>query len=210
MVGAPSPPARTGRPSDGHLLHGSIRADLLLARPEADEQRLRMAPVRLAVGDRCDLWQACRRRRRGSSASRNGRGYGSCVTESIFGTETAGEFIEHLGVQFVESTGDRVVATWIAGPKLHQPYGIVHGGVFCSVVETLASVGAAVWMGERGKVVGVNNSTDFYRAVREGTLTSTATPVHRGRSQQVWVVETVDEDGRMVSRGQVRLQNLTD
>ena len=59
-------------------------------------------------------------------------------------------------------------------------------------------------------MVGVNNSTDFYRAVREGTLTSTATPVHRGRSQQVWVVETVDEDGRMVSRGQVRLQNLTD
>ena len=76
------------------------------------------------------------------------------------------------------------------------------------MVETLASIGAGVWLGERGKVVGVNNSTDFYRAVTEGLLTSTATPVHRGRSQQVWVVETVDEDGRLVSRGQVRLQNL--
>ncbi len=61
-----------------------------------------------------------------------------------------------------------------------------------------------------GKVVGVNNSTDFYRAVREGDLTSTALPVHRGRSQQVWVVETLDAEGRMVARGQVRLQNLTD
>jgi 1,4-dihydroxy-2-naphthoyl-CoA hydrolase len=132
------------------------------------------------------------------------------VTESIFGTATVGEFIEYLGVEFVETTGDRVVATWPAGPPVHQPYGIVHGGAFCSVVETLASVGAAVWWGDRGKVVGVNNSTDFYRAVREGTLTSTATPVHRGRSQQVWVVETVDDDGRMVSRGQVRLQNLSD
>ena len=132
------------------------------------------------------------------------------MTESIFGTATAGEFIKYLGVEFRETSGDRVVATWSAGPQLHQPYGIVHGGAFCGVVETLASVGAAVWLGDRGKVVGVNNSTDFYRAVREGALTSTATPVHRGRSQQVWVVETVDEDGRLVSRGQVRLQNLSD
>jgi 1,4-dihydroxy-2-naphthoyl-CoA hydrolase len=132
------------------------------------------------------------------------------VTESIFGTATAGAFIEYLGVELLETTGDRVVATWTAGPRLHQPYGIVHGGAFCSVVETLASIGAAVWLGERGKVVGVSNSTDFYRAIREGALTSTATPVHRGRSQQVWVVETVDEDSRLVSRGQVRLQNLTD
>ena len=56
--------------------------------------------------------------------------------------------------------------------------------------------------------MGVNNNTDFYRAVREGTMTSTATPIHRGRSQQVWVVETVDADARVVARGQVRLQNL--
>jgi uncharacterized protein (TIGR00369 family) len=66
-----------------------------------------------------------------------------------------------------------------------------------------------MWLGDRGQVVGVNNSTDFYRAVTEGRLTSTATPVHRGRSQQVWTVETVDADGRTVARGQVRLQNLT-
>lgn len=130
------------------------------------------------------------------------------MTESIF--EAVGEFIEHLGLQFVETTGDRVVATWTAEPKLHQPHGIVHGGVHCSIVETLASFGAGLWLGDRGTVVGVNNSTDFYRAVREGTLTSTATPVHRGRSQQVWVVETLDEDGTLVSRGQVRLQNLSD
>jgi uncharacterized protein (TIGR00369 family) len=58
--------------------------------------------------------------------------------------------------------------------------------------------------------VGVHNSTDFYRAVSEGALRSTATPIHRGRSQQVWLVETHDADGRMVSRGQVRLQNLTE
>lgn len=123
-----------------------------------------------------------------------------------------GPFVRHLGVQFDEVGPDKVVATWTARPELHQPYGIVHGGVHCSVIETLASVGAAYWMAEQnpeGKVVGVNNNTDFYRAVREGTLTSTATPLHRGRSQQVWLVETMDADGRLAARGQVRLQNLS-
>ena len=118
-----------------------------------------------------------------------------------------GPFTEYLGVELQEVTGDRVVATWTAGEHLHQPYGIVHGGAHCGVVETLASIAASVWLGDRGTVVGVNNSTDFYRAVRDGAMTSTALPVHRGRSQQVWVVETVDAEGRLVSRGQVRLQN---
>ena len=132
------------------------------------------------------------------------------IQDAFDGVDFTGAFVKHLGVDFTEVTGDRVVATWTARPELHQPYGIVHGGVHCSVVETLASVGGALWLGDRGKVVGVNNSTDFYRAVREGTLTSTATPVHRGRSQQVWAVETVDELGPVAARGQVRLQNLTD
>ncbi|SDT11477.1 uncharacterized domain 1-containing protein [Nocardioides scoriae] len=122
--------------------------------------------------------------------------------------DITGQFAAWLGIEFTEVTGDRVVATWEAQPKLHQPYGIVHGGVHCSVVETLASIGAAYWVGDRGQVVGVNNNTDFYRAVREGTLTSTATPLHRGRSQQVWLVETVSAEGKVVARGQVRLQNL--
>jgi len=120
----------------------------------------------------------------------------------------AGPFVEYLGLELTEVSGDRVAARWKAQPRLHQPYGIVHGGVYCSVVETLASVGAAMWLGERGKVVGVNNNTDFFRAVSEGLLVSVARPLHRGRSQQVWVVETEDEQGRTVARGQVRLQNL--
>ena len=122
---------------------------------------------------------------------------------------SGGPFTDYLGVEIQEASEDRVVAGWTVGEHLHQPHGIVHGGVHAGVVETLASIGAAIWLGDRGQVVGVNNSTDFYRAVRVGRLTSTGTPVHRGRSQQVWVVETVDENGRMVARGQVRLQNLT-
>jgi len=98
-------------------------------------------------------------------------------------------------------------------PEITQPYGIVHGGTYCTAVESSASVGAAIWFGERtagGRVVGVSNSTDFYRAVTAGVLTAVATPVHRGRSQQVWRVDITDEDERLVAQGQVRLQNLTD
>jgi 1,4-dihydroxy-2-naphthoyl-CoA hydrolase len=119
-----------------------------------------------------------------------------------------GPFVEHLGLELTEVTGDRVVAAWTAAEKHHQPYGIVHGGVHCSVVETLASIGGAMWIGEGGQCVGVSNTTDFYRPVRTGPLTSTATPVHRGRTQQTWLVETHDEAGKLVARGQVRLQNL--
>ncbi len=120
-----------------------------------------------------------------------------------------GGFADWLGLHVAEATGDRVVLTWKVRPELWQPYGIVHGGVHCSVVETAASIAAAVWLGDRGKVVGVSNQTDFLRAVREGELQAVATPVHRGRLQQLWLVEVLDEEERLVARGQVRLQNLT-
>jgi uncharacterized protein (TIGR00369 family) len=119
-----------------------------------------------------------------------------------------GPFTRMIGMEYVEASGSRVVATWTAEEKHHQPFGIVHGGVHCSIVETLASIGGYLWLDGDGYCVGVNNSTDFYRPVKTGDLTSVATPVHQGRSQQVWVVETRDGQDRLVARGQVRLQNL--
>jgi 1,4-dihydroxy-2-naphthoyl-CoA hydrolase len=115
-----------------------------------------------------------------------------------------------LGFSLDEAGPDRVVMSWTVGPQHLQPYGIVHGGVYCAVVEASASVGAAVWFGERGKVVGAANHTNFLRAVREGRLVATATPIHRGRSQQLWQVEVVDDADRLVARGEVRLQNLAE
>jgi 1,4-dihydroxy-2-naphthoyl-CoA hydrolase len=119
-------------------------------------------------------------------------------------------FVGLMGLKFTEITPDRVVIEWQVTPQLHQPYGILHGGVHCAVVETAASIAGQVWLGDRGNVVGVSNQTDFLRAVREGTLTAVATPVHRGRLQQLWLVEITDEPGRLVARGQVRLQNIED
>ena len=114
-----------------------------------------------------------------------------------------------LGLRLDEIGPDRVVMSWTVGEQHLQPYGIVHGGVYCSVVESSASLGAARWLGDRGKVVGVANHTNFLRAAREGVLTATATPIHRGRSQQLWLVEITDDQERTVARGEVRLQNLT-
>ena len=129
----------------------------------------------------------------------------ACVT-----IESAGNFQEVLGLELVEATTDRVVFTCPVKPHLHQPYGILHGGVYCSIVETAASVAAAIWLGDKGYVVGVVNTTNFIRAVRDGTLTATATPLQRGRTQQLWQVEILDDEGRLAAHGQVRLANITD
>lgn len=119
-----------------------------------------------------------------------------------------GGFNEALGLIFETVSADEVVLRLPIGPHLHQPYGIVHGGVWCAAVETAASVGAGMWFGDRGNVVGVANQTDFLRAVRDGEVRIRATPIHRGRLQQVWMVELHDDTERLVARGQVRIQNL--
>jgi uncharacterized protein (TIGR00369 family) len=121
-----------------------------------------------------------------------------------------GGLTELLGMTFTEVTPDRVTLTWTVTPALHQPFGLVHGGVYCAAVESVASVGGMVSLAGTGQVVGVSNQTDFLRPVEEGTLTAVGTPVHRGRRQQLWAVEIRDEQDRLVSRGQVRLQNLVE
>jgi uncharacterized protein (TIGR00369 family) len=89
----------------------------------------------------------------------------------------------------------------------HQPYGIVHGGVHCSAVESVCSTGAGLDAMARGQsVVGVENHTSFVRAARAGTaVTVTARPLTRGRRSQVWEATAVDGDGRLLATGRVRL-----
>lgn len=115
---------------------------------------------------------------------------------------------EAIGLTVDELTSDVMRVRWHVVPAVHQPHGILHGGIHAWIHETVASVAASTWFGDQGQVVGVSNQTDFFRAVREGELTSVGTPLHRGRSQQVWVVETRDAADRLIARGQVRLQNL--
>ena len=118
--------------------------------------------------------------------------------------------IKLLGIRIEEASGDRVVLTCPVTPDMHQPFGLVHGGVYATLAETAASVAGASWFGDRGKVVGVSNHTDFLRAVREGGLRAEATPLSRGRTTQLWQVEISDDQGRLVAHAKVRLQNVAE
>jgi 1,4-dihydroxy-2-naphthoyl-CoA hydrolase len=124
--------------------------------------------------------------------------------------EVSAPFDNELGLVFTDVTPDGARAQLDVKPSLLQPMGIVHGGVYCSMVESMASVSAYVWLAENGggNVVGVNNSTDFLRAITAGTVYGVCEPVHRGRRQQLWLVTIKDEKDRLIARGQVRLQNL--
>lgn len=114
-----------------------------------------------------------------------------------------------LGVEHLELTADRVVVRFTIGEQHLQPFGIPHGGIYCAVHESTASTGGQIWLGEKGVVVGTNNSTDFIRQAKVGdTITTTSTPIHRGRSQQIWRTESTSEDGTLIAQGQVRLANL--
>ncbi|OBG83804.1 esterase [Mycobacterium sp. E136] len=117
---------------------------------------------------------------------------------------------KELGLTYLDLGPDGGRAQLTITDKLLQPYGIVHGGVYCSIVESLASVSAAVWLADHGggNVVGVNNNTDFLRAISSGSVTAVSTPIHRGRRQQLWQIVITDENDKVVARGQVRLQNM--
>lgn len=122
-------------------------------------------------------------------------------------------FDSQLGLSFLEVTPDGGRAELTIKDTLLQPWGIVHGGVYCSIIESLASVSAHVWLtstGSGGTVVGVNNNTDFLRAISAGRVTATSTPIHRGRRQQLWLITITDENDKLIARGQVRLQNMPD
>ena len=118
-------------------------------------------------------------------------------------------FHDVLGLDITAASGDEVRASLTVTAPLLQPLGLLHGGVLCSIVETRGSVGGSRWFGERGSVVGTSNHTNFLRPSREGAvLHAVATPVHRGRTQQLWTVDVRDDDERLVAKGELRLANL--
>jgi 1,4-dihydroxy-2-naphthoyl-CoA hydrolase len=119
-------------------------------------------------------------------------------------------FDSELGLTYHEITPDGARAQLEIHDRLLQPWGIVHGGVYCAIVESLSSVAGQMWLEANGggMVVGVNNNTDFLRSTSAGTVYGASTPIHRGRSTQLWLTTITDADDRVVARGQVRLQNL--
>lgn len=128
------------------------------------------------------------------------------TNEFVAELNTLPGWVREMGIAILTASADEVTCAWEVSEKHHQGYGIVHGGVHCGVIETLASIGAAAVAHPRGqRVVGLENNTSFIRAVRSGRLHGLARPVTRGRSSQVWEAWIRDEKGQLVAQGRVRL-----
>jgi 1,4-dihydroxy-2-naphthoyl-CoA hydrolase len=118
-------------------------------------------------------------------------------------------FVAASGLEIEEVTGTRVSGHLDAGDDHHTPWGVVHGGVWATVVESAASVGASTAVREQGMyAVGLTNTTHFLRPVSRGRVLVEAIALHQGRTQQLWKVDIRDETGRLVAHGELRLQNV--
>jgi 1,4-dihydroxy-2-naphthoyl-CoA hydrolase len=127
------------------------------------------------------------------------------LQQAAQGTEPMG-WTETMGLTFVKVAEDEVIAELTVESKHYQPMGIVHGGVYCSMVETVCSVGAFMHASKHGlMVVGVDNQTSFLKATRKGTLRASARPLVTGRRTQLWEANIHDHAGKLVSTGRVRL-----
>ncbi|MHB2022515.1 MAG: PaaI family thioesterase [Mycobacteriales bacterium] len=119
-----------------------------------------------------------------------------------------GGFMRLLGASVTEASGELVVIQLPVSEALLQTFGIVHGGVYCALSESAASIGGALWLTDGRTCAGVANHTNFLHAVRSGLLVAQATPIHRGRTSQLWNVRIHTD--REVARSEVRLANLDD
>lgn len=104
-----------------------------------------------------------------------------------------------LGIELTTLTPDLVVATMPVDERTRQPFGLLHGGASAALAETVASLGA--WMNinpATQAAVGIELNSNHVRSKREGVVTATATPLHRGRSTHVWDIRINDEGGKLI------------
>jgi uncharacterized protein (TIGR00369 family) len=125
--------------------------------------------------------------------------------------EARSNYVDLSGIELTDASAEYAAGRIEITDDHQQPYGVVHGGVYCTFAETLASTGGAIWAVEQGfaGAVGVSNKTDFLRPTTDGVLIGEATPIHRGRAQQLWQINiTREDDGKLVAQSQVRLHNV--
>jgi 1,4-dihydroxy-2-naphthoyl-CoA hydrolase len=116
---------------------------------------------------------------------------------------------KQLGVEAVLVTPEKVILQVEVGPKVHQPYGILHGGgVSALLAEGAASIGGAVSVAPDHIVVGTELNCSHLRSMRSGILTATATPLRKGRTVQVWSIELTDDKDRLICVARCSLQVL--
>lgn len=106
--------------------------------------------------------------------------------------------LKTLGIEVLEASPQKVVARMPVTPKVHQPFGYLHGGASVALAETVASIGAFLAAPEGHASFGLEINANHLRSVREGTVTAIGTPFHSGRTTAVWNIEIRDEQERLV------------
>jgi uncharacterized protein (TIGR00369 family) len=132
------------------------------------------------------------------------------VPQPDLSLEAASHFVAAAGLSLERIGANRVDGSLSLGPQHHTPWGVVHGGVYVTAVETAGSVGASAAVADRGQIaVGVHNATDFLRPATDGRARVVALPVQQSGTQQLWEVTiTREEDGKTLASGRLRLQNI--
>ena len=115
---------------------------------------------------------------------------------------------DQLGIEVVLVTPEKVILRVEVGPKVHQPYGILHGGVSALLAEGAASIGGAVSVAPDQIVVGTELNCSHLRSMTSGFLTATATPIRKGRTVHVWAIDLTDEQNRKICVARCTLQVL--
>ncbi|MDO4698954.1 MAG: hotdog fold thioesterase [Pasteurellaceae bacterium] len=113
--------------------------------------------------------------------------------------------VGHLGIEFTEQGENYLQATMPVDHRTTQPFGLLHGGVSAVLAETLASAAALLCCEETEIPVGTELNISHLKAVKQGRVTGTATPLHLGKTAQVWNVEICDENHRLCAVARVNL-----
>ena len=107
--------------------------------------------------------------------------------------------VKHLGIRFIETEKDRVVAELEIKPELLTTTGAVHGGTLMAFADTIGAAGTVVNLGEGQSTATLESKTNFFAAARSGTVRAEATPLHKGKRTHVWQTRVTAATGRLLS-----------
>jgi uncharacterized protein (TIGR00369 family) len=128
------------------------------------------------------------------------------ATDQLQGFPAEGTLDDVLGFELLEADGDRCTARCAVERRVQQPFGLVHGGTYAALAETMVSWATVIAVAPEGNIaVGQSNSTTFLRPVTSGHVNAEGTPRHRGRSTWVWDVDFTDDDGKLCATSRVTL-----
>ena len=116
---------------------------------------------------------------------------------------------DFLGIRTVEATPEKVILELDVTSRVHQPFGVLHGGVSALLAEGAASLGGVGSVEPGQAVVGTELNISHLRPIRTGVLRATATPIRKGRTVQVWAIEMTDARGRQISVARCSMQVIS-